>query len=45
MKIEIFERTIKTDRLLLRPWKPEDIESLAALYSDPKTIAFPPSLT
>jgi RimJ/RimL family protein N-acetyltransferase len=40
MKIEIKDRTIQTDRLLLRPWIEEDFEPLIALYSNPRVMEF-----
>jgi len=33
--------TVETDRLLLRPWRPDDIEPLAALFADPDVWRFP----
>lgn len=40
MKIEFLDNTIKTDRLVLRPWRHSDLESLVALYADPKVMEF-----
>ena len=36
--------TIKTERLLLRPWREEDLEPFAALNADPRVREFFPSL-
>lgn len=35
---------IQTDRLILRPWKPEDLEPFAQLNADPKVREFFPGL-
>jgi len=34
---------IKTDRLILRPWKEEDLEPFAALNADPRVMEYFPS--
>jgi 3-dehydroquinate dehydratase / shikimate dehydrogenase len=34
------DNTIKTERLILRPWKKEDIEPLARMNADPRTMKF-----
>ena len=36
--------TLHTDRLVLRPWRDEDIEAFSALNADPKVMAFYPSV-
>jgi len=36
--------TIKTERLILRPWKEEDLESLSRLNADPRVMEFFPGL-
>lgn len=35
--------TIKTDRLILHPWKQEDLEPFAALNADPRVMEYFPS--
>ncbi|MBP9842149.1 MAG: GNAT family N-acetyltransferase, partial [Simkaniaceae bacterium] len=35
---------IKTTRLLLRPWKEEDLEPYAKLNSDPRVMKYFPSI-
>lgn len=37
-------KTIKTKRLILRPWKEDDLEPFAALNADPRVREFFPSL-
>ncbi|MDQ3643070.1 MAG: GNAT family N-acetyltransferase [Actinomycetota bacterium] len=32
---------METERLLLRPWRPDDIEALAALFAEPATWCYP----
>ena len=34
------DKIIKTKRLILRPWKKEDLESLSLLNEDPRTMEF-----
>lgn len=36
--------TIKTQRLILRPWRPEDLEPFAKLNADPRVREFFPSI-
>lgn len=36
--------TLKTDRLLLRPWRDEDLDPFAALNADPRVMEFLPKL-
>lgn len=36
--------TLQTDRLLLRPWRDEDLPAFAALNSDPRVMEFMPRL-
>jgi ribosomal-protein-alanine N-acetyltransferase len=36
--------TLRTDRLILRPWRDEDLEPFAALNQDPAVMEFFPSL-
>lgn len=36
------DKTIKTERLLLRPWKEEDLEPFAQLNADPKVREYFP---
>lgn len=36
--------TLSTERLLLRPWKPEDLPAFAALNRDPTVMEFFPSI-
>jgi 3-dehydroquinate dehydratase/shikimate dehydrogenase len=38
------DNTIKTERLLLRPWKEEDLEPFARLNADPRVMEYFPSL-
>lgn len=38
------DKTIKTERLLLRPWKEEDLEPFAQLNADPKVREYFPGL-
>ncbi|MFO0350685.1 MAG: GNAT family N-acetyltransferase, partial [Alphaproteobacteria bacterium] len=33
-----------TPRLILRPWRPEDVEPFAAMNADPLTMRFMPGL-
>ncbi|WP_407940806.1 GNAT family N-acetyltransferase [Nonomuraea antri] len=42
----MIDSTLRTDRLLLRPWRPADREPFAALNADPEVMAhFPATLT
>src|SRR5438105_2646451 len=34
---------IKTKRLILRPWRPEDLEPFAALNADPRVMEYFPA--
>jgi RimJ/RimL family protein N-acetyltransferase len=34
---------LETERLLLRPWRPEDLEPFAALNQDPEVMRFFPA--
>jgi len=36
--------TLKTERLILRPWKQEDLEPFAALNADPRVMEYFPAL-
>ena len=36
--------TIKTKRLILRPWREEDLESFAQLNADPRVMEYFPSV-
>lgn len=36
--------TLKTERLILRPWKPEDLEPFAQLNADPRVMEYFPAL-
>ncbi|HEX8770110.1 MAG TPA: GNAT family N-acetyltransferase, partial [Acidimicrobiales bacterium] len=33
--------TVETERLVLRPWSPTDIERLAAVFADPEVWRYP----
>ena len=37
-------KTLETDRLILRTWVAEDIESILAINQDPKVMEYLPSL-
>ena len=36
--------TLRTDRLILRPWRDDDLEPFAALNADPEVMRFFPSV-
>lgn len=36
--------TLTTERLILRPWRPEDLESFAKLNADPRVMEYFPSV-
>lgn len=38
------ETTIKTERLILRPWREEDLEPFAQLNADPRVMEFYPGI-
>ena len=40
MNYMAIDKTIKTKRLILRPWKKEDLEPLSRLNADPRTMEF-----
>lgn len=37
------DKTLKTQRLILRPWEEEDLEPLSRLNADPRTMEFLPA--
>ena len=39
------DSTIKTERLILRPWREEDLESFARLNADPRVMEFFPGVS
>src|SRR5579863_3619406 len=39
-----FVNEIRSDRLLLRPWRPADLDSFARINSDPAVMEFYPAL-
>ena len=44
MKNMTAEKTIKTERLILRPWREEDLEPFAKLNADPRVMEYFPGL-
>src|SRR3990167_4707868 len=44
MKNMTTENTIKTERLILRPWREEDLEPFAKLNADPRVMEYFPGL-
>ncbi len=43
MRVGFIMNIIRTDRLILRPWKEEDLPSFAALNADPKVMEYFPA--
>jgi 3-dehydroquinate dehydratase/shikimate dehydrogenase len=44
MKNTALDNTIRTERLILRPWKEEDLEPFAKLNADPRVMEYFPGL-